>query len=64
MMTPDQPAKAPTPQVVAPLDPAVAARVILMEAEYLRTQAIAMLRAARPDVTHMDLSPLGRRQAP
>jgi hypothetical protein len=34
-----------------------------MEAEYLRMQAIAMMRAARPDVTHMDLSPLGRRQA-
>jgi len=38
--------------------------VILIEAEYLRMQAIAMMRAAQPDATHLDLSPLGRRQAP
>ena len=61
MTTPDPPTEAPTPQIVAPLDPAVAAHVILVEAEYLRTQAAAMIRAQKPrDLTHLDLSPLGR----
>jgi hypothetical protein len=61
MTTLDPPSEAPTPQVIAPLDPAVAVQVILVEAEYLRAQTAAIMRASKPrDITHLDLSPLGR----
>ena len=61
MTTPDRPTEPPIPPVVTPIDPAMAVRVILLDAEYLKAQAAAMVRAQEPeDVTHMDLSPLGR----
>lgn len=61
MDKPDPPAEAPKPPIASFVDPVVAARVILLEAEYLKAQAAAIAACtAVAGGTQWDLSPLGR----
>ena len=60
MTTPDPTDKAATPNVTTHVDPAVAAQVILTEAEYLRIQAAVMMPKESAAANRLDLSPLGR----
>lgn len=60
MTNPDPLAEIPASQIPAPIDPAVAAEAILAEAAYLRMQATLMIAPKEPDLTRLDLSPLGR----
>jgi hypothetical protein len=60
MTNPDPPAEAAASRIPSPVDPVIAAQVILTEAEYLRMQATLMITAQELDATRSDLSPLGR----
>lgn len=59
-MKPDALAEASASQFVSPVDPAVAAQAILVEGEYLRTQAVAILTVTESAAAWpLDVSPLG-----
>ena len=60
MDKPDPPAEAMKLPPVGAIDPAIAAQVTLLEAEYLKAQAAALTSWAAPvGGTGRDLSPLG-----